>query len=123
MALGIVNSMKLSIEFCTYKDDLLTVMQSYKRTPNNFTLVVRKVKISHVFYLFFINKPSLCRGSKRYSIQNDLYVLHGRSPSKDTIISKIHTFFYNLKHSVETLSVYISLLMMLLNAIIQDDYE
>ena len=28
-----------------------TLMQSYKRTPNIFTLV-QKVKISHVFYLF-----------------------------------------------------------------------
>ena len=43
------------------------------------------------------------------SFQNDEYVLHGRSPGKGTIISKIHTFFYNIKRSVETLSVYILL--------------
>ena len=48
MALGIINSMKLS----HIKNNLLTLMQSYKRTPNIFTLVVQKVKISHVFYLF-----------------------------------------------------------------------
>ena len=48
MALGIVNSMNLSLT----KNNLLTLMQSYKRTPNIFTLVVQKVKISHVFYLF-----------------------------------------------------------------------
>ena len=48
MALGIVNSMKLS----HIKNNLLTLIQSYKRTPNIFTLVAQKVKISHVFYLF-----------------------------------------------------------------------
>ena len=48
MALGIVNSMKLS----HIKSNLLTLMQSYKRTPNIFTLVVQKVKSSHVFGLF-----------------------------------------------------------------------
>ena len=48
MALGIVNSMKLS----HIKSNLLTLMQSYKRTPNVFTLVVQKVKNSHVFDLF-----------------------------------------------------------------------
>ena len=46
---------------------------------------------------------------KVISFQNDVYILHGRSPSKGTIISKIHTFFYNIKRSVETLSVYILL--------------
>ena len=54
--------------------------------------------------------------------QNDVYVLHGRNPSKGTIISKIHTFFYNIKRSVETLSVkYLACLKMLLTAMIQDD--
>ena len=42
---------------------------------------------------------------KVISFQNDVYVLHGRSPSKGTIISIIYTFFYNIKRSVETLSV------------------
>ena len=38
--------------FAHIKNDLLTQIQSYKRTPNIFTLVVQKVKISEVFYLF-----------------------------------------------------------------------
>ena len=38
--------------FAHIKNDLLTLMQSYKRIPNIFTLVVEKVKISNVFYLF-----------------------------------------------------------------------
>ena len=48
------------------KNDLLTLMQSYKRTPNIFTLVVQEVKI--MFLSIFINKPSLYRGSYRYFI-------------------------------------------------------
>ena len=51
----------------------------------------------------------ICRGSKVISFPNDVYVLHARSPSKRTTISKIHTFLYNIKQSVETLSIYILL--------------
>ena len=100
MALGIVNLMKLS----HIKNNLLTPMQSYKRTPNIFYASSSKIKNQSCILSIFINKPSLCRGSKRYFISKRLI-----RPSKDTIISKIHTFSYNFKHSVETLSVYISL--------------
>ena len=48
---------------------------------------------------------------KVISFQNNAYVSHGQSPSKGTIISKIHTFFYNIKRSVETSSVYILLVL------------
>ena len=41
-----------------------TLMQSYKRARNIFTLV-QKVKINYVFF-FFINKPRLFRGSLSY---------------------------------------------------------
>ena len=80
-------------------------MQSYKRTPNIFTLV-QKVKISYLFFLYLLINVGFAKALKVISFQNDLYVLRGRSPSKGTIISKIHTFFYNSKHSEETLSVY-----------------
>ena len=70
--------------------------------------VVLSIQVLHIYRTTCINQ-AFAEALKDVSFQNDLYVLHGRSPSKDTIISKIHTFFYNLKHSVETLSVYISL--------------
>ena len=74
-----------------------TLVQSYKRTPNIF-YASSKSKNQLMYFSISINKPRLCRGSKSYfiSFQNDVYVLHERSPSKGTIISKIHTFFYNI---------------------------
>ena len=65
---------------------LTTLMQSYKRTPNIFTLV-QKVKISYVnFFLFFKINQGFAEAMKVISFQKDLYVLRGRSPSKGTII-------------------------------------
>ena len=69
-----------------------------------------------MYFVYFYLKKNKQKNNQAFaealndiSFQNDLYILHGRSPSKDTIISKIHTFFYNFKHYVETLSVYVSL--------------
>ena len=62
-----------------------TLVQSYKRTPNIF-YASSKSKNQLMYFSISINKPRLCRGSKSYSFQNDVYVLHGRSPSKGTII-------------------------------------
>ena len=39
--------------FAHIKNDLLTLMQSYKRTPNIYYAVVQKVKISHVFFYLY----------------------------------------------------------------------
>ena len=74
MALGIVNSMKLSIQVLHVhiKNDLLTLMQSYKRTPNIFYASSPKSKNQSCILSIFINKPSLCRGSKRYFISKRL---------------------------------------------------
>ena len=52
MALGIVNSLKLA----HINNDLLTLMQSYKRTPNMFYASSQSA--------------SLCRGSIRFFISN-----------------------------------------------------
>ena len=38
--------------------------------------------------------------------KNDQLVLHRRSSSKGTVISKSHTFYYNIQYSTETLSIY-----------------
>ena len=55
-----------------------------------------------------INSPGLCRDFKVISFLNDLYVLLSRSPSKGILISKIHTFYYNMNCSTEMLSISIS---------------
>ena len=41
------------------------------------------------------------------SYQNDSYLLHRRSPSKGTLISKSHTFYWNIRYSAEQLSILI----------------
>ena len=88
-------------------------MQIYKRTSNIFTLV-QKVKISYIFSAS-INKPRLCRGSKSYFISK-------RSPSKGTIISKIHNFFLHYKtFHRNIIRLHFVCLKMLLTAIIQED--
>ena len=68
----------LNTSFAHIKNDLLTLMQCYKRTPNIFYASSSKSKKQSCILSIFINKPSLCRGSvKEISFQNDLYVLHG----------------------------------------------
>ena len=76
-------------------------MQSCKRTPNIFMLV-QKVIISYVFFLFLKINQGFAEALQVISFQNDLYVLHGRSLNKGNLISKSHTLFYDIKHSVET---------------------
>ena len=107
MALGIfIFNEAFNTSISHIKNDLLTLMQSYKRTPNIFYASSSKSKNqSCILSIFIKKKQAFAEALNDISFQNDLYVLHGRSPSKDTIISKIHTFFYNFKHSVETLSV------------------
>ena len=58
--------------FAHIKNDLLTPMQSYKRTPNIFYASSSKSKNQSCILSIFINKPSLCRGSKRYFISKRL---------------------------------------------------
>ena len=58
--------------FAHIKNDLLTLMQSYKRTPNTFYASSSKSKNQSCILSIFINKPSLCRGSKRYFISKRL---------------------------------------------------
>ena len=70
-----------------------------------------------MYFSLSINKPKFNEALKVISFQNDLYVLHGRSLSKGTIISKIHTFFYNIKHY----PFHFACSKMLLTAMIQDD--
>ena len=121
------------MEFHEVLQSSCTLMQSYKRTPNIFYPSSKsKNQLIYLFYfistcewpeMLYLNKvmflcsvlfykPRLCRLSKWYliskrriSFQNDVYVLHGRGPSKGTIISKFTHLFYNIKRSVETLSV------------------
>ena len=51
-----------------------TLMQSYKRTPNIFYASSKSKNQSGILSIF-INKPSLCRGSKSYFISKRLIPL------------------------------------------------
>ena len=54
--------------FAHIKNDLLTLMKSYKRTPNIFYASSSKIKNQICILSIFINKPNLSRGFKRYFI-------------------------------------------------------
>ena len=58
--------------FAHIKNDLLTLMQSYKRAPNIFYASSSKSKNQSCILSININKPSLCRGFKRYFISKRL---------------------------------------------------
>ena len=63
----------LNTSFAHIKNDLLTLMQSYKRTPSNIFYASSSKSKNRSFILStFIIKPSLCRGSKRYFISKRL---------------------------------------------------
>ena len=55
----------------TLEITLNTLMQSYKRTPNLFTLV-QKVKISYLFFLYLYINQGFAEALKVISFQNDL---------------------------------------------------
>ena len=67
-----------------------TLLQTYKRTPYIFTLVL-KVKIDDANCLILYINHGFSGTVQVILFQNDPYVLHRRSPSKGTIISKMHT--------------------------------
>ena len=99
--------------FAHIKNGLLTLMQSYKRTPNIFyaSTYSSKSKNQSGILSIFINKPSLCRGSKTpiFHFKTTYTSCTDEVPVKKPSFQKFTLFFYNFKHSVETLSVYISL--------------
>ena len=85
-----------------------TLVQSYKRTPKIFD-AISKSKNQLMYFSISINKQRLCRGSKSYFISKRRMSCKDEVRVKVPSFLKIHTFFYNIKRSVETLSVYILL--------------
>ena len=62
MALGIMSKFNeaFNTSFAHIKNELLTLMQSYKRIPNIFYASSSKSKNQSCVLSIFINKPSLC---------------------------------------------------------------
>ena len=73
------------------KKNSYTLMQNYRGTPNIFTLV-QTVKISFVFFRYIYINQGIAEALKVISFQYNLYVMHGRGPSKGTMVLNIHTF-------------------------------
>ena len=69
----------------TYTTTQHTLIQSYKRTPNIF-YASSKSENQLMYFLFLLINRGFAEALKVISFQNDVYVLHGRSPSKGTII-------------------------------------
>ena len=73
----------------------------FKLINENLIFFCASSESENRFYGLFdsINTPRLCRDFTNYVISNDSYVFHRRSRNKGSIISKIHTIYFNTKHS------------------------
>ena len=80
------------VSFMSEKARVYILKPSSNRSLNIFTLF-QKVKIRHTKRFYSKDKSRLCRDFAGYLYQNDLYVLHRRSPNKSTLISKSHTIY------------------------------
>ena len=86
------------------------------RSPYTFALSQKVKHRVYKIHAFIKEAINFAETLQVISFKNDVYFLHGRSKSKDTLISKTSHFFYDIKYIKETLPIYGFVCLMMLLA-------